>query len=118
MVSGDGSKPILPRKAGWQPNPPSAAFSPARRSHLPVTLDEEEPHPLRPYKPILSPSTAIISKEGIFMAKENIITPTPTLPTVPPRTETPVRTLPIEEARKLIRKTSKQHAELFRLLAK
>jgi hypothetical protein len=50
--------------------------------------------------------------------KENIITRTPTQPTVPPRTETPVRTIPMDEARKLIRKTSKQHAELFRLLAK
>ena len=52
------------------------------------------------------------------MEKENIMPRTPTPPTVPPRTEKPVRTLPMDEARKLIRKTSKQHAELFRLLAK
>ena len=52
------------------------------------------------------------------MEKETIITRTPTPPTVPLRTKTPVRTLPMDEARKLIRKTSKQHAELFRLLAK
>jgi hypothetical protein len=52
------------------------------------------------------------------MENKTIITRTPTLPTVPPRTETPVRTLPIDEARKLIRKTSRQHVELFRLLAK
>ena len=41
------------------------------------------------------------------MEKETIITRTPTPPAVPPRTETPVRTLPMDEARKLIRKTSK-----------
>jgi hypothetical protein len=52
------------------------------------------------------------------MEKEPIITRTPTPRTVPPRPETPVRTLPMDEAKKLIRKTSKQHAELFRLLAK
>jgi hypothetical protein len=52
------------------------------------------------------------------MGKDTVITPAPTPPTVPPPTEAPVRTLPIDEARKLIRKTSKQHAELFRLLAK
>ena len=51
------------------------------------------------------------------MEKETIITRTPP-PPAPTRTETPVRTLPMDEARKLIRKTSKQHAELFRLLAK
>ena len=52
------------------------------------------------------------------MEKETIITRTPTPPPAPTRTETPVRTLPMDEAKKLIRKTSKQHAELFRLLAK
>ena len=50
------------------------------------------------------------------MEKETIAR-RPTQP-VPPRSETPVRTLPMDEAKKLIRKTSKQHAELFRLLAK
>ncbi len=52
------------------------------------------------------------------MEKETVITRTPTPPPAQTRTETPVRTLPIDEAKKLIRKTSKQHAELFRLLAK
>ena len=55
---------------------------------------------------------------GIFMEKETIVTRTPTSPPAPTRKETPVRTLPMEEAKKLIRKTSRQHAELFRLLAK
>ena len=52
------------------------------------------------------------------MEKETIVTRTPTSPPAPTRKETPVRTLPMEEAKKLIRKTSRQHAELFRLLAK
>jgi hypothetical protein len=37
---------------------------------------------------------------------------------VPPRTESPVRTMPMENAKKLIRKTSAEHAGLFRRLAK
>jgi hypothetical protein len=52
------------------------------------------------------------------MGKEKIVNPTPPLPKVPPGTERPVRTMPMEKARKLIRKTSAEHAELFRRLAK
>ena len=52
------------------------------------------------------------------MEKEPIVTRTPTQPAVPPRTETPVRTMPMDKARKLIRKTSAEHAGLFRRLAK
>jgi hypothetical protein len=39
-------------------------------------------------------------------------------PKVPPSAEPPVRTMPMEKARKLIRKTSAEHAGLFRRLAK
>jgi hypothetical protein len=46
------------------------------------------------------------------MEKETIVTRTP------PRTESPLRTMSIEKARKLIRKTSAEHAGLFRRLAK
>jgi hypothetical protein len=52
------------------------------------------------------------------MEKEKIVTPTPPVPKVPPRTEPPVRTMPMEKARKLIRKTSAEHGGLFRRLAK
>lgn len=52
------------------------------------------------------------------MEKETIVTRTPKMPAVPPRTETPVRTMPMDKARKLIRKTSAEHAGLFRRLAK
>ena len=52
------------------------------------------------------------------MEKEKIVTRTPPLPKVPPGTEPQVRTMPMEKARKLIRKTSAEHAELFRRLAK
>jgi hypothetical protein len=45
------------------------------------------------------------------------ITRTPPLPKGPPRTEPPVRTMSIEKARKLIHKTSAQHAGMFRRLA-
>jgi hypothetical protein len=48
--------------------------------------------------------------------KETIVTRSP--PTVPPRTGSPLRTMSIEKARKLIRKTSAEHAGLFRRLAK
>ena len=51
------------------------------------------------------------------MEEETITPATPTPPTVSPPAETPVRTLPMDEVRKLIRKTSEQHAELFRRLA-
>jgi len=51
------------------------------------------------------------------MEKEPIITRTPP-PTVPTSTEAPVRTMPLEKAKKLIRKTSAEHAGLFRRLAK
>jgi hypothetical protein len=63
--------------------------------------------------------TAIIFGRGCFsMGEETNITRTPPLPKEPPRTEPPVRTMPMEKARKLIRKTSAEHAELFRRLAK
>ena len=53
------------------------------------------------------------------MEKEIIIAAPPAPPQAQQGMDAPaVRTLPIDEARKLIRKTSKQHAELFRLLAK
>ena len=52
------------------------------------------------------------------MAKQTILTGTPPLPAVPPRTEPPVRTMSMEKAKTLIRKTSADHAELFRRLAK
>ena len=51
------------------------------------------------------------------MEKETIIANTPP-PKAPSRIEKPVRTMPMEKARKLIRKTSAQHAGLFRRLAK
>jgi hypothetical protein len=51
------------------------------------------------------------------MEKEPIITRTPTPRTVPPRTETPVRTLPMDEAKRLIRKVYRDHEGLFRRLA-
>jgi hypothetical protein len=58
-------------------------------------------------------------EEGSFtMEKETIITRTPPVPKASPRTKSPVRTMPMEKARKLIRKTSAEHAELFRRLAK
>jgi hypothetical protein len=52
------------------------------------------------------------------MEREKIVTRIPPLPKVPPRTEPPVRTMPMEKARKLIRKTSAEHAGLFRRMAK
>jgi len=52
------------------------------------------------------------------MGKETIITPTPRPPTEPSRTETSVRTLPVDEVKRLIRKVSKDHEGLFRRLAK
>ena len=62
---------------------------------------------------------AITFERGLFpMEKESIISRKPPLPTVPPRTEPPVRTMPMEKARKLIRKTASEHAGLFRRLAK
>ena len=58
-------------------------------------------------------------ERGLFpMEKETSVTRTPPLPKVPPRTEQPVRTMSVEKARKLIRKTSAEHAGLFRRLAK
>jgi hypothetical protein len=44
--------------------------------------------------------------------KDTIITPTP------PREERPVRTMSMDKAKKLIRRTSAEHAALFRRLAK
>jgi len=52
------------------------------------------------------------------MEKETIVTRKTPLSKVPPRTESPVRTMPMKKARKLIRKTSAEHAGLFRRLAK
>jgi hypothetical protein len=54
---------------------------------------------------------------GISMEEETIIPAPPTPPTMSPPAETPVRRLPMDEASKLIRKTSERHAELFRRLA-
>jgi hypothetical protein len=52
------------------------------------------------------------------MGKENTVTRTPTPPTAPPRTEAPVRTLPMDEVNRLIRKVSKDHEGLFRRLGR
>ena len=52
------------------------------------------------------------------MEKDTIVTRTPPPPSVSARTEPPVRTMSMGKARKLIRKTSGEHAELFRRLAK
>ena len=52
------------------------------------------------------------------MEKETIIGGTPPPAKARPRPETPVRTMPMEKAKKLIRKTSAEHAGLFRRLAK
>jgi hypothetical protein len=52
------------------------------------------------------------------MEKETIIDRTPPPAKTPPHPETPVRTMPIEKAKKLIRKTSAEHEGLFRRLAK
>ena len=51
------------------------------------------------------------------MEEETIIPAPPTPPTMSPPAETPVRTLPMEELRRLIRKVSKDHEGLFRRLA-
>jgi hypothetical protein len=51
------------------------------------------------------------------MQKETIVTRTPP-PAEAPRSETAVRTMPMEKAKKLIRKTSAEHTGLFRRLAK
>jgi hypothetical protein len=51
------------------------------------------------------------------MEKETIIARTRP-PKVSPRNEPAVRTMAMEKASKLIRKTSAEHAELFRRLAK
>jgi hypothetical protein len=52
------------------------------------------------------------------MEKETISTRTPS-PRAPRRTDAPaVRTLPMDEVKRLIRKVSKDHEGLFRRLAK
>jgi len=51
------------------------------------------------------------------MEKETTVTPTPP-PAVPPRNEAPVRTMPMDEVKRLIRKVSRDHEGLFRRLAK
>lgn len=53
------------------------------------------------------------------MEKETIITRTPPPPKAPQRADTPtVRTIPMDEVKRLIRKVSKDHEGLFRRLAK
>ena len=64
------------------------------------------------------PTCDIIERELLPMEKEMIVARTPPLPKVPLPTEPPVRTMPMDKARKLIRKTSSEHAGLFRRLAK
>jgi len=59
----------------------------------------------------------IIEKGHFHMEKDTIVTPTPQ-PKAQPRAERPVRTMSMDKAKKLIRKTSTEHAELFRRLAK
>jgi hypothetical protein len=50
------------------------------------------------------------------MEKENVTTRTPPRK-APKGNGAPVRTLPMDEVKRLIRKTTRQHAELFRRLA-
>jgi hypothetical protein len=52
------------------------------------------------------------------MEKDTIDTRTPPPPAVPAHTEPTVRTMSMGKAKKLIRKTSGEHAELLRRLAK
>jgi hypothetical protein len=53
------------------------------------------------------------------MEKETISNRTPPLSKVPSRKDAPaVRTLPMDEVKRLIRKVSKDHQGLFRRLAK
>jgi hypothetical protein len=52
------------------------------------------------------------------MEKETIVIQPPTPPPAGPVKEAPFRTMPLEKAKILIRKTSAQHAGLFRRLAK
>jgi len=52
------------------------------------------------------------------MLKDTSVTRTPPVPKVPPCNEPVVRTMPMEKAKKLIRKTSTEHAALFHRLAK
>ena len=66
----------------------------------------------------LEPAALELRENCFPMEKETISNRTPPPPKVPSRTETPVRTMSMEKARKLIRKTSAEHAELFRRLAK
>jgi hypothetical protein len=52
------------------------------------------------------------------MEKDTIVTRTPPPPKASVRTEPPVRTMSMGKAKKLIRRTSIEHAELFRRLSK
>ena len=53
------------------------------------------------------------------MEKETTSNRTPPLPKGPPPTDPPaVRTIPMDEVKRLIRKVSKDHEGLFRRLAK
>jgi hypothetical protein len=53
------------------------------------------------------------------MEKDTIIARTPPPPKAPERTDAPaVRSLPMDEVKRLIRKVSKDHEGLFRRLAK
>jgi hypothetical protein len=57
--------------------------------------------------------------KGYFMEKDTSITRTPPPPKAPKRTDAAaVRTLPMDEVKRLIRKASKDHEGLFRRLAK
>lgn len=51
------------------------------------------------------------------MEKETIVPQTPPPPKTPVQSEPDVRTMSMEKAKVLIRKTALQHAELFRRLA-
>jgi hypothetical protein len=73
---------------------------------------------LETYDDIDEFSECVNSKRGLFsVEKETIVSRTPP-PEVHPRTERPVRTRPMEKAKKLIRKTSAEHAGLFLRLSK
>ena len=65
-----------------------------------------------------NPWLGYIGGRLVPLEKDTIITPKPSLPKVPPRTEAPVRTMSVDKAKKLIRKTSAEHAGLFRRLTK
>jgi hypothetical protein len=59
-----------------------------------------------------------MERELFPVEKDTIVTRTSPPPSASAPTEPPVRTMSIGKAKKLIRKTSGEHAELFRRLAK